>query len=283
MSKTRDMSEGLRNSRHPRSRRFFCLAALLATYPFRAALGYTCPGWTTDAVLEAPGSILWAGSKVLTQPQFEQFSLHEIISQAKVCRTAVNAQVLKVSVFTSGDDRDQTLNPQKIPGLGFGGWLAQYTNYQPQPMATVLIIGDQVIGRRLTANGMVEAPPDGPLGTLLDIVFRPHQKHTGGDPMGRAFFFERTHKVITQDLAKQLTSHITSKFSFPNVSVLIRNDSWFIDDLPFPVAYRFDTTSHEGRPLKPQAPKNYPQGSEATCNRDLICDLITANVANGPR
>jgi hypothetical protein len=51
--------------------------------------------------------------------------------------------------------------------------------------------------------------------------------------------------------------------------VKIRKDAWFIDDLMFPVAYRFDSP-------KPAAPVTYPTGLEIDCHtegKQILCDM----------
>jgi hypothetical protein len=243
----------------------FCLAAILVTGSAQRALGYTCKGWTTDAVLEAPQSILWAGSKVVPSASFAKISIDETVREAKQCRASINAQVVKAVIFTSNDDRESTLDPQKIPGLGFSGWSIQYQRYTPQPMISVLIVGNQVVARRLNASGKVDSQVEGHLGSLLDIVLEPHIENRGGDPRGKAIFFERATLPLALGVAQNLAHQIASIVSFPNFSVLIRNDSWFIDDPAFPVAYRFDSMSKEDQPVKPPVPVTYPDGLKATC------------------
>jgi len=201
---------------------------------------------------------------VVRDHDFDKQSLNDFISMAKACQDVEpRAQIFKLTIFNSAKDLATTLHSPRSPDLvGFGEWRERYQAYEPLPMASILIIGNAVVARKLNSNGRVDKKPDPPTWNfdLLDISVE--ESTTGeqgatGPQNGHVSVFVRSPRDLTPQLGESISQKLFPE-SVPNVRVLIRNDAWFVNAPFFPVAYRFDP--------KEAVPNEVPPGRTIKCD-----------------
>jgi hypothetical protein len=241
--------------------REFCVAL---TFLGLAAVSLGCDANVEGYVKSASDGAVasaWSGSEV--NPALLEKGLPAVVAEAESCRQAdPTRQILKLAVFSSAEDRNQFFNPSKATHFSFGEWLARYKQFHPKPLAMVSIIGDTEIARRLTGEGRIESSTKGPQVAgfeILDIAIRQHVPGTAGNPAGKVTLYARSH--LTEEQVKNNWASVIEPSHFPNVSMLIRSDAWFIRDPNFPIGYVFDET-------KPPLPDKYPSAQLAlNCER----------------
>jgi hypothetical protein len=132
------------------------------------------------------------------------------------------------------------------------------------------MIGGLATIHRLNLDGSVErspkAEPDAVF-ELLDISVTPARPDTSDLPEGYVSLFVRapSRNFSLPDFGKTASSKLTFGIDFPNISVFIRADAWFIDNPAFPLAYPFDERTKAGKLVKP-SPDVYP-GVTVSCFR----------------
>jgi hypothetical protein len=223
--------------------------------------------------LSVPARV-WSGWLVKNQSDFLKESLQDWITLAKTCSEQLpDTEITKLQVFTSQKDADRTLIPPKSPHDDFAAWRRMYDVYQREPMAQVILFGKTVVTAYRVADDQhpTEFYQDSfRRSTEYEVVDITVQKYESGplrDPDGHVTLFLKSNTRLSPNDASEIARGATNTIHFPNLSVEIRPDRWFIEALTFPIADRSQEVSDRNYYVKPPVPTSYSPSDRLVCHR----------------
>lgn len=266
----------------------------LACFGALSTVAFGCDGVTVSIpTADHRTMTAWSGSRVGPEARVNNEPLRDVIREVQTCRALhTDWEIVKFAIFSTEQDQNRFMHPSRGTHFSFDSWKAEYARINPRAMAMVLIVGNSVVARKLSSAGAPAAisgkfspdghfEPDTPLSTtamgieisdVLDIIVRKRPDAIPGTPAGNVVVYAKAKMPLrhtpTDSFRRSLVS-LLMDVKFPNVDVLISNDTWFINDPGFPIVYPFEPK----RPA-PQAP---PDSTIVSCTRnrvDFSCDLV---------
>jgi len=270
----------------PRGRRILRACApitlVLGCFSFSAL---ACPVQTgTGSKTEIGAATVFSGVALANAQQFSGLGLDMLMNMALSCQKNENATIVKLTIFQDADFSSieaarEWIDPEKPTDVTFSEWLAQYQEVRPKPLAQVIVIGrgqNKIIVSRILRKGrpveqMVEDSSHVLNSTdeLLDLTVNGKV-----DPEG-VLYIRRGNTLRVED-AEKLAKNLVKLIGTDRIMIRIRNDSWFIEDDSFPIAYPFDAKPqvHQGWGLeKPTAPEASSLGGSITCQGLNRCSV----------
>jgi len=193
------------------------------------------------------------------------------------------ARSIRIGTFVAYPTQEDWLR-----GKGYGGTDCMYENWRAElerrrltirplrcpEVSQAIKIGTVIVVRRINANceivrEIVQGGADplqldlsGSRYSVLDVVIQPLTKEqvAAKDMFSPIHIFARTDGQITPERAGELLQYIKTLSHADDMTVILRNDQWFVTECDFPVLFLFDGV-----------PSAMPSKEEALNARKAVC------------